>query len=74
MLEKRRTNAIGLKERLLTIPDEIRNPGSCSVPLALAQNAGRIAGSRVLAAGFGAGSSASAGIVRMSGGFEGRVL
>lgn len=67
-------DAIGLKERLLTIPDEIRNPGSCSVPLALAQNAGRIAGSRVLAAGFGAGYSASAGIVRMSGGFEGRVL
>ena len=59
-------DSLGLKEKLLTIPDELKNPGSASVPLALAMNAGRIAGSRVLVAGFGAGYSASAGLIRFA--------
>jgi hypothetical protein len=44
------------------------------VPLALAHNAARLAGSSVLVAGFGAGYSASAGIVRIAGNYEGKVL
>jgi 3-oxoacyl-[acyl-carrier-protein] synthase III len=66
-------DGLGLKDALLTIPEETKNPGSCSVPMSLALNADKIAGSRVLVAGFGAGYSASAGIVRISGAFEGRV-
>lgn len=64
-------DALSLKDRLLTIPDELKNPGSCSVPFALAQNAARLAGSRVLAAGFGAGYSAAAALVAISPGFSG---
>ena len=67
-------DALELKERLLTIPEELKNPGSCSIPLALAHNASRLPGSRVLVAGFGAGYSASAGIVRIAGDYEGKVL
>ena len=67
-------DSLELKDKLLTIPEELKNPGSCSVPLALAHNAARIAGSRVLVAGFGAGYSASAGIVRIAGDYEGKVL
>ena len=67
-------DALEMKEKLLTIPDELKNPGSCSVPLALAHNAARLAGSRVLVAGFGAGYSASAGIVRIADDYEGKVL
>ena len=63
-------DALGLKAKLLTIPDELKNPGSCSVPLALAHNAARLAGARVLVAGFGAGYSASAGLVRLASGFS----
>ena len=67
-------DALEQKEKLLTIPEELKNPGSCSVPLALAHNATRLAGSSVLVAGFGAGYSASAGIVRVAGDYEGKVL
>ena len=67
-------DALGLKEKLLTIPDEFKNPGSCSVPLALAHNAARLAGARVLVAGFGAGYSAAAGLVRIGDGFKGTLL
>ena len=67
-------DALQLKDKLLTIPEELKNPGSCSVPLALAHNAARIAGSSVLVAGFGAGYSASAGIVRIADDYEGMVL
>lgn len=58
--------SLGLEERLLTIPDAEKNPGSCSVAMALAANAALVKGERVLIAGFGAGYSASAGIVRLS--------
>ena len=67
-------DALELKEKLLTIPEELKNPGSCSVPLALAHNSARLAGSSVLVAGFGAGYSASAGIVRIAEGCDGKVL
>ena len=66
-------DALGLKEKLLTIPDELKNPGSCSVPLALAHNAARLAGARVLVAGFGAGYSAAAGLVTLSPAFSASV-
>ena len=67
-------DTLELKGKLLTIPEELKNPGSCSVPLALAHNAARLAGSSVLVAGFGAGYSASAGIVRIADDYEGKVL
>ncbi len=67
-------DSLGLKERLLTIPEELKNPGSCSVPLALVHNAAHLPGSRVFVAGFGAGYSASAGMVRIAGDYEGKVL
>ena len=67
-------DTLELKDKLLTIPEALKNPGSCSVPLALAHNAARLAGSSVLVAGFGAGYSASAGIVRIAGNYEGKVL
>ena len=67
-------DTLELKDKLLTIPEALKNPGSCSVPLALAHNAAHIPGSRVLVAGFGAGYSASAGIVRIAGDYEGKVL
>ena len=67
-------DALELKDKLLTIPEALKNPGSCSVPLALAHNAAHIPGSRVLVAGFGAGYSASAGIIRIADDYEGKVL
>ena len=51
---------LGLSDRLLTIPDGDRNPGSCSVPMAITENR---ASGRVLIAGFGAGFSTAAGVV-----------
>ena len=55
--------ALGLEDRLLKIDDSVKNPGSCSVPLALAK--APPGEKRVLIAGFGAGYSASAGLVRV---------
>ena len=52
--------SLGLTDRLLTIPESEKNPGSCSVPMAIAENS---ASGRILIAGFGAGLSASAGVV-----------
>ena len=52
--------SLGLTDKLLTIAESAKNPGSCSVPMALAENA---ASGRVLIAGFGAGLSAAAGVV-----------
>ena len=54
--------SLGLEDRLATCGAEYANPGSCSVPLALASR--NIVG-RALVCGFGAGLSASAGIVRV---------
>lgn len=64
--------SLGLQDRLLTIPDEMKNPGSCSVPMALAANPRP--GARALVAGFGAGYSAAAGVVALAPDFEGRIL
>jgi len=53
---------LGLEDRLVTCGAEFANPGSCSVPLALAMH-GRHG--RALVAGFGAGLSSAAGVVRV---------
>ena len=53
---------LGLSDRLLAIDETLKNPGSCSVAMALA--AAPDAG-RALIAGFGAGYSAAVGLVRL---------
>ena len=55
--------SLGIGEKLLVLPEEMKNPGSASIALTLKQNAAN--GKRVLIAGFGAGYSAAAGIVRV---------
>jgi len=52
--------ALGLENKLVTLDEEMLNPGSCSIPLALAKSGVK---GRVFIAGFGAGYSASAGSV-----------
>ena len=54
--------SLGLDAKLATCGAQFANPGSCSVPLALASR--DIAG-RALVCGFGAGLSASAGIIKV---------
>jgi len=63
---RRLADELGVADRLMTIPEELKNPGSCSVPMALAMK-GRPG--RVVVAGFGAGYSASAAVVRLGDGF-----
>lgn len=63
--------ALGVEDKLLTCGGEFANPGSCSIPLALATNAPK---GRALLAGFGAGFSAAAIIVRLAENFEGFLL
>lgn len=60
--------SLGLKDKLLTIDEKLLNPGSCSVPMTLAYGARP---GRVLIAGFGAGYSAAAGVVRIAEDFKG---
>lgn len=55
--------ALKLEERLLTCGADLANPGGASVPLALARR-GRAG--RALIAGFGAGLTASAAVVRLA--------
>ena len=55
-------DALGLKEQLVTLDESVKNPGSCSVPMAIAKAGIR---GRALIAGFGAGYSAAAGIVNV---------
>ena len=52
--------SLGLEDRLLTSGERFANPGSCSVALTLAANAGT---GRALLAGFGAGLAAAAACV-----------
>lgn len=54
--------SLGLESKLVTCGAEFANPGSCSIPLALSSC--RSAG-RALVCGFGAGLSASAGVIRL---------
>lgn len=54
--------SLGLAPKLQVLDESLKNPGSCSVPMTLAASGCR---GRVLIAGFGAGLSASAGIVRV---------
>ena len=55
--------SLGLESRLVTCSADYANPGSCSVPLALAAS-GRPG--RALVCGFGAGLSAAAATVRLA--------
>ena len=55
--------SLGLEDRLVTCGAEYANPGSASVPLALALHA---KAGRALLASFGAGLSASAAVVRIA--------
>lgn len=55
--------SLGLESRIVTCSAEYANPGSCSVPLALAAS-GRPG--RALVCGFGAGLSAAAATVRLA--------
>ncbi len=66
---RRLAEDLGLKDRLLAIPDELKNPGSCSVPMALAMKG--VPGLAVVA-GFGAGYSASAAVIRLADDFFAR--
>ena len=59
---RRLADELGLADSLITIPEDVKNPGSCSVPMALAVK-GRPG--RVVVAGFGAGYSASAAVIRL---------
>jgi 3-oxoacyl-[acyl-carrier-protein] synthase-3 len=58
---RRLARSVGLQDALVTCGGEFANPGSCSVPIALARTGRK---GRFLLAGFGAGLSASACIVR----------
>ena len=57
--------SLGLEDRLVTCGAEFANPGSASVPLALALHARP---GRALLAAFGAGLSAAAAVVRIADG------
>jgi 3-oxoacyl-[acyl-carrier-protein] synthase-3 len=63
---------LGISDRLLTSGEKYGNVGSASVPLTLASSFSSgcaLGGRQVLLAGFGAGLSAAAGFVRISGNF-----
>lgn len=66
---RRLAEELGLKDRLLAIPDEVKNPGSCSIPMALAMKGEP---GHAVVAGFGAGYSAAAAVVRLAPNFSAR--
>ncbi len=67
--------SLALEDRVLTLDETLKNPGSASVPLTLAMKGAAAArGERVLVAGFGAGYSAAVGTVRLADGFTGEVV
>lgn len=59
--------SLKLTDLLLTLDPALKNPGSASIPLTIATNRDKIpaGGARALIAGFGAGFSASAGLVKI---------
>lgn len=57
--------ALALSDRLLTLDEQVKNPGSCSIPLTLAAHREELHGAFALIAGFGAGYSAAAGKVKI---------
>lgn len=57
--------SLGLTDRLLTLDEQIKNPGSCSIPLTIAAHREQLHGASALIAGFGAGYSAAAGKVQI---------
>lgn len=61
---------LGLSDKLAVLPPEFKNPGSCSIPMTIAMGSDPVdekkpLRGRALIAGFGAGYSAAAGIVRI---------
>ena len=52
---------LGCEDRLLILPEEMKNPGSASIPLTMALEPKK--SGRMLIAGFGAGYSAGAGMI-----------
>ena len=62
--------SIGLSDQLLTLDEAKKNPGSCSIPMTLAAHP-ECRGKNVLLAGFGAGYSAAASLVKISDEFKG---
>ena len=61
--------SIGLSGQLLTLDEAKKNPGSCSIPMTLAAHP-ECRGKNVLLAGFGAGYSAAASLVKISDEFK----
>lgn len=59
------TRMLSLENKIVTAGAEYANPGSCSIPLAISRCA---RSGRYMLSGFGAGLSAAAAIVRVSGG------
>lgn len=59
--------SLGLSNSLLTLDEALKNPGSASIPLTLETNRDRLPrdGARVLIVGFGAGYSASLGLIKV---------
>lgn len=59
--------SLGFLDRLLTLDEKLRNPGGCSIALTLEASRERFSenGNMVLLAGFGAGFSAGAAIVKV---------
>ena len=75
--------ALALEDKLLTLDEAIRNPGSASVPLTLAREGEYLAQRRrgaegtaapILVAGFGAGYSAAVGTVRLAADYTGGIV
>ena len=66
--------SLELEDRVLTLDESLRNPGSCSIPLVLAKNPESVRDARLLLSGFGAGYSAGACLVRADAAFEGKVV
>lgn len=62
--------SLQLADVLLTLPEAVKNPGGCSVPLTLAWASAEVrqslCGRRALVAGFGAGLSAAATVVQFA--------
>lgn len=57
--------SLELSDRLITLDETVKNPGSSSVPLTIAANHEALAGKNVVIAGFGAGYSVAVGTVKI---------
>lgn len=57
--------SLGLSDKLLTLDERMKNPGSASIPLTIAAHRASLHGASALIAGFGAGYSAAAAKVKI---------